>query len=108
MRVIVRRWIPDDPAKADAILEMVERKALELAGERASGLELTLACTAATVWAATQFRLASADQLGGEARTDRALKRYERLLLTLARVRKLKLATMQVNIATNQQVNNKI
>ena len=67
MRVIVRRWIPDDPAKADAILEMVERKALELAGERASGLELTLACTAATVWAATQFRLASADQLGGEA-----------------------------------------
>jgi hypothetical protein len=108
MKVIAKRWMADDPAKAGWLLETMENKALELAGPRPNGIELTLACTASIVWASTQFRLMSKDQFGGEVRADRALKRYERLLLTLARVRKLKLPTMQVNIATNQQVNSKI
>jgi hypothetical protein len=81
-------------------------KAFEFCGPRPTALERMLGIFLGVCWFDAHAGLLGLADLGGSVRADRALKRVQRVTLTLARVQKCKLPPLQVNIGINQQINN--
>jgi hypothetical protein len=110
--LMTSRWCEGNEKAAKSMRDDIIGKAREFAGACPNGLVQSLAVTAALCWYETQFRFttmninkvltpASAD--ARHAYLDRAMKRFERMMRTLAYVRKLGLPSIQVNIAHGPQ-----
>ncbi len=98
-----------DLAQREALRRRLDRMRDELAGPGASRLERMLVDRVVLCWAdahggdLAEFR--GGGDAAGKAR-DRASRRFDAAVKTLAAVRKLALPDLQVNIAQQQQVNN--
>jgi len=109
-RYVIHAAARDDLAMAAALRRRLDRMRNELAGPCQSPLERMLVERVVLAWADAhacdlgEFRDKS--EAAGKAR-DRASKRFLAAVKTLAAVRKLALPDLQVNIAQQQQVNNR-
>lgn len=98
----------------EAIQKKIDEIRAELEGPNPTPIERLLAERASLCWFVTNWyedRFASADSLSitqadyFQRRIDRAHRRFLSAVETLARVRKMALPSLMVNIARNQQVN---
>lgn len=109
-RYVINAAAGKDLAQREAIRRRLDRMRDELAGPCPSPLERMLVARVVLAWADAhacdlgEFRDKS--EAAGKAR-DRASKRFLAAVKTLAAVRKLALPDLQVNIAQQQQVNNR-
>ena len=116
-QVLIRRAVPSDAAlERAAFVQRLERIREELAGPAPTPIERLLAERAAVCWldayladllVAGRFgdELAGTEAANLDRYRDRAHRRYLAALKTLSQVRKLAVPVLQLNLATNQQVN---
>jgi len=116
-QALIRRAVPSDEALERAALERkLDRIRDELAGPSPTPIERLLAERVALSWLDVHLAdllLAArwGEELGGthaanlDRYRDRAHRRYLAALKTLSQVRKLAVPVLQLNLATNQQVN---
>jgi hypothetical protein len=116
-KILIRRAVPlDDALGRQALIAKVRQLAAELAGPSPTAIERLLAERAAICWLdvhAADLLLAErwGEDLGSAHATvldryrDRAHRRFLGALKALAQVRRLAVPVLQVNVATNQQVN---
>jgi hypothetical protein len=91
--------------KAENVARIMIQKAGEYVGPTSTPLEKMLGLFLGILWFDSHAALLGLADLGGGVRADRAMKRLERMTLTLARVQKLRLPSVQVNIGQNQIIN---
>jgi hypothetical protein len=107
IRGIAKRRCGAVQENVDAVTRAMIEKAAEYTGPRPTALERMLGLLLGVCWFDAHAGLLGVGDLGGAVRADRALKRLERVTLTLARVQKLKLPSLQINIGQNQQIINR-
>jgi hypothetical protein len=104
---IAKRRCGEFSERAEAVTRIMIEKAAEFTGgATATPLEQMLGLFLGVLWFDSHAALLGVAELGGGVRADRAMKRLERMTLTLARVQKLRLPSVQVNIGQNQQIIN--
>jgi hypothetical protein len=90
---------------AEAVTRIMIERAGEFTGPRPTPLEKMLGLFLGILWFDSHAALMGVAELGGGVRADRAMRRLERMTLTLARIQKLRLPSVQVNIGQNQVIN---
>jgi hypothetical protein len=88
--------------------EVILTKAAEGVGENPEGVEISCAIDWGITWWWLQYRLQTSAVDGSTIRLDRARRTFQQATVTLARAKRLlrRPFAVQVNVATNQQVNN--
>jgi hypothetical protein len=102
------KWCDQDEAAAKRMREQILNKASEGIGENPEGIEIACAIDWATTWMWLQLRQVNVSVDGSTVRLERARRQFQQATVTLARARKLlrRPYNVQVNVVTNQQVNN--
>jgi hypothetical protein len=104
------KWCDGDEKAAKRLREEILTKAATGLGENPEGVELTCAIDWAVTWWRLQFCERNATLDGSTVRLDRARRMFQQATVTLARAKRLlrRPFSVQVNVATTQQVNNTV
>jgi hypothetical protein len=103
------KWCDGDEAAAKRLREQILTKAATGLGENPEGVEISCAIDWATTWWWLQYRQQTAKVDGSTIRLDRARRTFQQATVTLARAKRLlrRPFRLQVNVAANQQINNR-
>jgi hypothetical protein len=107
LRVVARKRCAASPNQhsAENVVKILVERAREFVGEECTAIERSLAMVLAVLRWDSHSGLVTVGEVGGQVKLERAPRRFEDMAKTLARVQKLRLPSVQVNIGQNQIIN---